>query len=555
MRPALLVLFWLAASLHAQQASVEGVVTDHSTGQRLPGVHVRMIGADISNNSGGIQAVYGATSDEAGHFSVENLTPALYLVIAERAGFVQIGASPAVPLAIGMLPVKTGQHVTDYKLEMTPRALIAGRVVDEYGDPVEHISVGLEPVPPDRLQQTLFGRSNGATDDRGEFFLLTAPGKYYVKASPPNRVGGPPEIRSDGTSAAPFADTYYPRAANAGAASPVQVAAGQDLTGIEIRLTRSAAGASGRGFTISGIVTGAPENARISVVLRYGESEGQLYSSRFATTGPDVKFSFSGLQPGHYSVTALYSSGKTSLQSRPVALHLAADETTLQLALAPGEDLTGALELVGDAPAGESAKHTVRLESVDNSNPLGQTEPPAVEVGKDGAFRIGNVPPGKFKPVVEPMPENGYVKAVTLDGKPADNSVLDLSQGAGGSRVRITVSRAGAEVSGRILGKDGEPTAGLVEVFLLTDPKQVDENDTNRSGDGKYSFKAVRPGKYRLFALDILELMQGFTGTDEDGMMKSFFDAAEEIEVKEGDRIAKDITAITKSPEKPAEKK
>jgi hypothetical protein len=38
-------------------------------------------------------------------------------------------------------------------------------------------------------------------------------------------------------------------------------------------------------------------------------------------------------------------------------------------------------------------------------------------------------------------------------------------------------------------------------------------------------------------------------------MMKSLFDAAEEIEIKEGDRISKDITAITKLPEKPAEKK
>jgi hypothetical protein len=173
-----------------------------------------------------------------------------------------------------------------------------------------------------------------------------------------------------------------------------------------------------------------------------------------------------------------------------------------------------------------------------------------VEVGKEGAFRFALVPPGKFKPVVEPMPENAYVKAVTLDGKPAPDSVLDLSQGAGGSRVKITVSRAGAQVSGRVLGKDGEPAVGLVQVFLITDVKQIQEDDAARVTDGKYSFQSVRPGKYRLFALDVVELIQNFSGADENEIMKSFFNGAEEIEIKEGDRIAKDITAIAKLPEK-----
>jgi protocatechuate 3,4-dioxygenase beta subunit len=549
MRPALFLFFLVAASLYAQQASAEGVVMDHSTGQPLRGVHVRMLAADFANGAG-IEAVYGAASDAAGHFSVESLKPGLYIVMAERAGFVQVASSPASPLAFGILALKAGQHPTGYKVEMTPRALIAGRVVDEYGDPVDNVFVELQAVPPDHLQETPLGRSSAATDDRGEFHLLTAPGKYYVRASPPNRRGGPPEIRTDGTSAAPFANTYYPSATNTGAASPVQVAAGQDLAGIEIRLTRSAAGASGRGFTVSGVVTGAPASAQAMVALRFGETAGQLYNSRSATAGPDGKFSFTGMQPGFYSAMAIYASGKTSLQSRLVEFHLAADETSLQLVLAPGEDLAGTLELVGDAPAGESAKRTVRLESADQFNVMGQAVPPAVEVGKDGGFRIANVPPGKFKPVVEPMPENAYVKAVVLDGKPAPEAVLDLSQGAGGSRLKITVSRAGGQIAGRILDKDGDPVAGLAEVFLVTDVKQMQDGDADRVTDGKYSFKAIRPGKYRLYALDVAELIQSFAGGDEDEIMKSFFNAAEEIEIKEGDRITKDITAITKLPEK-----
>jgi hypothetical protein len=550
MRAVPLVLFLLAASLEAQQGSAEGVVLDRSTGQPLRGVHVRMVTGDFGNS--GISAVYGATSDAAGHFSAENMPPGLYLVLAERNGFVQLGASPTAPLAFGTLTLKAGQHVSGLKVEMTPRGLLAGRVVDEYGDPVDNVQVEAEPVPPGVKQESILGSSDGMTDDRGEFHIVTTPGKYYLHAMPRGGHANPEEIRTDGSSATQFADAFYPNAAGKAAAAVVQVAPGQDVAGLEIHLARSAASspAAGRGFTISGVVTGVPESARANVTLQFGDSAEQVSGSRSTTAGPDGKFTFGGMQPGFYSALAIYSSGTTSLQSRVATFHLASDETGLQLALAPGDDLTGTLELLGDAAAGEPEKHTVRLEAA-GGNPLGRMDTPAVQVGKDGQFRIANVFPGKFKAIVEPMPESGYVKEVTLDNKSAADEVLDLSQGAGGSRLKITVSRAGGRISGRILGKDGEPAMGLLMVLLAATPKEIDENNASRTSDGKYSFKGIRPGKYHLIALDMLEMiMASFAGGDEEEVMKSLFDAAEEVEIKEGDRISKDITAITKLPEK-----
>ena len=86
-------------------------------------------------------------------------------------------------------------------------------------------------------------------------------------------------------------------------------------------------------------------------------------------------------------------------------------------------------------------------------------------------------------------------------------------------------------------------------VFLEADPKRVDDENATRVTDGKYSFRAIRPGKYRLLAIDMLQLMSTTTdGAPED--FKQFFDAADEVEIKEGDRITKDITAFTKIPEK-----
>ena len=77
----------LTAASAAQPASIDGKVINHATGQPLSGVHVRLMTGDFGNR--GIDQAYGAISDKAGHFSVTGMKPGLYLVILERAGFVQ----------------------------------------------------------------------------------------------------------------------------------------------------------------------------------------------------------------------------------------------------------------------------------------------------------------------------------------------------------------------------------------------------------------------------------------------------------------------------------
>ena len=61
--------------------------------------------------------------------------------------------------------------------------------------------------------------NSSGTDDRGEFRIAAAPGKYYLKAQ--INSGGssePPEIRDDGTTEPVYSTTYYPSAASTAAA-------------------------------------------------------------------------------------------------------------------------------------------------------------------------------------------------------------------------------------------------------------------------------------------------------------------------------------------------
>jgi len=230
------------------------------------------------------------------------------------------------------------------------------------------------------------------------------------------------------------------------------------------------------------------------------------------------------------------------MRSREVAFQLVSDRPNLQLSLAPGEELTGTLEIPGPPQA---QKHMVRLEPLEGVNWTGQLE---VEVAKDGSFHLSNIFPGKFKTVVTPIPENGFIKAVMLDNKPAADNVLDLSNG--GSRIKITISPNAGQISGRVLDKDGDPLMGPCNVILQMSPALPEENGAARTSDGKYTLTGIRPGKYRLYAINILALLEMIGGGDVDETVKRFYEAGEEIEIKEGDRISKDITALSKLSEK-----
>src|SRR5690242_7122873 len=173
-RPIFPVLLVFGAGIAAAQpASVEGLTLNALTGEPLSGVHVKL----ITGIAGGALGSYGAMSDRAGHFSIDLLRPGTYVLFCERGGYLHL---PSKEEAVPNLTLKPGQHLQNFKIEMTPRAILAGRVVDENGDPVQDVSVeavalgssaGREFVP--------FSLTNNSkTDDHGEFRLIVSPGKY-----------------------------------------------------------------------------------------------------------------------------------------------------------------------------------------------------------------------------------------------------------------------------------------------------------------------------------------------------------------------------------------
>jgi hypothetical protein len=426
MKGAIIVLV-VSACVRAQQGSLEGTAIHAVTREPLSHVHVRLVGGSFA----GISGAYGAMSDRTGHFSIATIRPGTYVLGPELAGFLYVQAKGGIP----NLTIKPGQPLTGYQLEMTPQAVISGRVVDEAGDPVESVGVQTVPATPGSTPIILAPIPNLGTDDRGEFRLVVAPGKYYVQATLSNSRSAQegPEIRSDGTSEAIYGTTFYPSAVHKERGTVVEAVAGKDAGGIEIRLARQQ-----QGLSISGVVSGFPEGpARGFVSMRSGESAQQMFSGRGTSIGADGKFRFDGLQAGFYRVMAQYDDGKTQLVSRSMEWQLENSEiANVELVLLPPLELSGSVKMEGEAAGAAAPKRTVKLEP--KGFFMGNLGMTGGAVDGSGAFRIGNIAPGRYRVKVESLAENAYLKALEIDGVAAAKGIADLSQAARGATAKVT---------------------------------------------------------------------------------------------------------------------
>jgi hypothetical protein len=306
----------------------------------------------------------------------------------------------------------------------------------------------------------------------------------------------------------------------------VEVAAGHDLNGIDIRFARTLS------LTISGVVTGVPDGSPPATVwMEHDEAHQYTQPALF-----DGIFRFSGLAPGHYRILASTGSGDNRLRSQLLDVHLESiDETNLNLKLMPGEELSGTLKIHGD-PAKTTPLETLAVHLEPESAP----PPKGGAVDSDGAFRLSQIFPAKFRLTVRPLPENAYIDSVKLDDTEMPNGALDLTRGVGGARLKVTVGLNSGQVEGTVLGEDGKPLANpLAFVFLAATVDEIDNFSGKPIDPGaKFSFGGLRPGKYRLFAVDP-RLVSGSLES-----FRALFPKGEEIEIKEGDRLTKDVKVM-----------
>lgn len=477
-----LLLFLLSAVVALAQTQVDGTAIDALTGQPLAGVHVILRTP---------QKRYGAMTAADGHFSVVALPPDTYSLTAGKNSYV--GPEPVT------ISLQSGDHKRDLELKMVPAGSISGRVLDSDGDPADGVfltAIRGEPA------------GYGTTNDDGEFRIEDLrPGRYLLQTG---RSGAAlrPEIRSDGTQEVNYGPTYYPGVLDAASAVPIEVKAGAEVAGIEIRLAQQAV------LHISGRVTGAP--SKDADIFVNGGAAGSV------RVRPDGTFTLWRVPPGTHMLTAESMTHSGSRYSGAVEVVVGdASVDSVELALVPPFEIGGRI----DGWVGGAGKLRLR--------PLGRSESEGLiaDITAAGNFRVVVGQPGLYGVTIAGLPETTYIRRVRVATVDSPEGLLDVRAGDPHDAVSVELAIGAARVSGTVSDDSGPVPGALVALF--PDGRHATERRilTTAGNDGKYSIGGVAPGKYAILALPALDPKA----------LAQYDERLERLDLSEGDAILKDV--------------
>ena len=433
------------------------------------------------------------TSDADGNFTFEGIAAGRYQLWVERPGYLRQTYGAKRPGGAGStLTVMPGQQVKDLVIELTPQGAIAGKVVDEDGDPVARSNVMAVSYTYANGKWQLVPRERTTTDDGGEYKVTAlAPGRYYVVAGASGGSAAPPKPDKP---EAEYVRTWYPSVTDAGSATPVDVGAGQTIAGTEIRLRRSQV-VRIKGRVLPGTPDSNPHRLSVELLPREGFAFGGFHGQ----VANDGSFTVAHVPPGSYSIIATNVDGPIQVCARQpidIGTH---DIEDLVLTVQPLIELRGTVKMEGEPEQATSAR--VLLSPSDG---LAITGAPDATAKDDGTFVFAGIVPGRYRVNAFATGPGRYVKAIRYGNQDVLATGIDLSQGAGGA-LQVLFSSKGAEVSGTVQA-DGQPVpAGTVT--LIPDPPsdQFRYRQTPVDQNGQFSLRDVAPGDYRVYAWEDLE--------------------------------------------------
>jgi protocatechuate 3,4-dioxygenase beta subunit len=502
----------VCASLPAQPAAstpekalcaVEGRVFSAATGAPLKKAAVWLETFSPTRGVNGSPTVAGpsATTDANGHFLLDGVEPGSYLLSAQRTGYLDQGYGARTPQVVGPpLKLSAGDRLSGVTFTLTPQSLLYGKVTDEDGDPVPSAQVEVLHVSYAGGRRQFANTAAVASQDDGSFVVGNlSPGRYYVSAALRNEVPGLGKPAREA-----YVTTYLSNTADPAAAAPVEIAAGAEVRGIEIRLRKS------RVFHIRGRVINTADGTpagRVSLRL-VPRGETVVPQTDVGTNAvSDGRFEFEGVLPGAYILESADSfmlamvdsqSGTPARMVPPLVGRVFVNVTDsdvedLQMPVGEGAIVTGTVTGVS-SPAERPVVTLVRAGSGRDAKNTAQCTP-------DGAFHLRHLVPAIYSLDVA-LPKGAYVKSVKFAGRDVTNADIDLTSGAGGT-MEIVVSKNGGEISGVVRDANGDPARGATVQLWPADGEGATAVKSDENG--AFHFLGLPPAGYRVAAFEDLD--------------------------------------------------
>jgi protocatechuate 3,4-dioxygenase beta subunit len=493
---------------------------------------VRISGSDVAPKA--------ALTDAEGRFEFRDLPAGRFTIQASKSGFVSVQYGQTRPFESGKpIELADKQGLDNADISMPRGSVIAGRIVDEFGDPIPDASVTAmrqtwqngrrRLVPsPGRVAQT---------NDLGQYRIYgLPPGDYYVSATIRSgglemmdlelmTVGAAWSGASPSTSApkSGYASTYYPGTPNVVEAQRITLAPGQESSSADFALVAV------RLAKVTGIVIGSDgkplEGAAISAVPANREFGGLLGQSS-ARSGKDGSFTLSSVPPGDYTLQARSVQVITSTQGDNVMVFRAAtiggggdsESGSTPLAVA-GEDVSGILlttsrggtatgSVVFDGPRPASTT-SIRVTSmaVDSDGPAlggGGASPK-----EDGSFELKGLSGPRLIRVAN-TPPGWTLKSVKLNGTDITDVGTEFKAGETTSGLEVELSNKATSVTGSVTAADGSLLKDYTVVIFSESPEHWRlpmtrwVTGTRPDQDGRFKVQNLPAGSYLAIAVDYL---------------------------------------------------
>jgi hypothetical protein len=470
---------------------IRGRVVRADTGEPLRRVEVRVVEWS-SGDRGGPAATM---TDAEGRYELTQLPAGRYQLKARRGGYVEVAYGQRRPFERGRpLEIAAGAVLQNIDFALPPGAVVTGRVVDENGEAVAHVSVSLARRRYIEGARRLVGESGSSTDDRGEFRMFgVPPGAYVIVAKFDIReLGSRDRVR--------YVPTYYPGTPDANEARRVTVGPGQEVSGITIALARAATA------TVRGVVrsSGQPSSNPFTFVsareIGGQHADGDMTG---AVAAGDGSFAIAGLLPGTYFVEARGLPG-SEFASVEVVVD-GTDVTGVALMLSKGTTARGRISFdTGDLPHGLRPSQVFVMPTL-----LGQREgmhdrPPITN--DDWTFEVPGLRGRGF--IRAGAMSDWHMKRVRREGVDVTDTPLDFASDIDGLEIELTHRLT--TVSGGVSDDRGGVVLDATVIAFADDPGKWGLHSrfiqsARPDQQGRFTIRGLPPGRYVAVAVEYLE--------------------------------------------------
>ena len=430
-------------------------------------------------------------SDRDGRFAFTNIVPGPFLIAASKTGY----SSEASPFGRAITVTAAG---ADAELTLTPWSSVTGRVVDEFGEPVQGARLQLLRPQFQDGRRRLVSAATRTSDDRGVFRVFgVEPGQYILSAS----AGDVSTAELPG-----YVRTFYPSVTDAEFSPLITLAAAQVHANADITLVRQPTA------RVSGVVRDAQGRPGLvgSLNLIPSQSSSSLATPVGARVGDGGAFEFPNVPPGRYVIQAYRGARNRSMEGEFGALSVLVGERDLEgitIQATTGSTIAGRVSFVGTTPGAAPRRAAIDIEAVPSDPDLAPLNGRATaDILPDWTFRLSGIS-GPRRLEVTRTPPGWSVEAIRVRGIDVTDQPLAFGTVAQSvDDVEVVLTDRVTRISGRAVDRAGRAAAGAtVVVFAPTRDRWYARSRYMRAAvvgaDGAFAVEGLPSGSYYVAAV------------------------------------------------------